>query len=234
MYLSWQEKIITDFSDTNINALYNDGFLFTRIGHGVMKQTRSLRINLAQFVLSSENRRVLKKNETLKLSVSPLPYREYHWKIGKLAKDFYETKFGPKTFGANKVKELLTDPQKSNFNLLLVYKLKNDVVGYCIVRTTDELIHYSYPFYKLPAYAKAMAGKQATSYQLPANIGLGMMTQAVVWAKEQGKKYIYLGSASRPTDTYKLQFSGLEWWDGQKWEENISNLKHILHETASI
>ena len=55
-----------------------------------------------------------------------------------------------------------------------------------------------------------------------------MMTKAIVWAKENGKKYVYLGSASRPNDTYKLQFAGLEWWDGKKWQTDLEELKKIL------
>ena len=61
-------------------------------------------------------------------------------------------------------------------------------------------------------------------------MGLGMMTQAVQWAKEVGKKYVYLGSAQRPTDTYKLQFTGIEWWDGSKWNTDLDLLKQTLKE----
>ena len=53
MYLTWAEKTITDFSDANINSLYNEGYVFTRIGKGVMQQTRSVRIDLSKFELSS-------------------------------------------------------------------------------------------------------------------------------------------------------------------------------------
>jgi arginyl-tRNA--protein-N-Asp/Glu arginylyltransferase len=55
-----------------------------------------------------------------------------------------------------------------------------------------------------------------------------MMTKAVLYAKEQGKKYIYLGSAQRPTDTYKLQFAGLEWFDGTQWQADLKKLTSIL------
>ena len=51
---------------------------------------------------------------------------------------------------------------------------------------------------------------------------------AIVWSKEQGKKYVYLGSFSRPTDTYKLQFEGLEGWDGEVWKNDLENLKNIF------
>ena len=58
------------------------------------------------------------------------------------------------------------------------------------------------------------------------NLGMGMMTKAIVWAKDSGKKYIYLGSFQRPTDTYKLQFSGLEWFDGRVWKNDLDELKN--------
>ena len=62
-YLSWDNKTIVDFSEKNIEAMYARGYVFTRLGKGAMTQTRSLRIGLDKFELSSENRRVLRKTE---------------------------------------------------------------------------------------------------------------------------------------------------------------------------
>lgn len=242
-YLSWNKKTISDFSSENIDPLYNQGFVFIRIGRGMMEQTRSLRVDLSKFSLSSENRRILRKTDGLKLVATPLPDFEYSWIIGKLGKDFYDSKFGNKTFSANKIKELITDPKKSNFNCLLKYfltmpgqennplffedainfqnsfgksippQLKPSPVGYCISLATQNILHYCYPFYNLNNSLKDM--------------GLSMMTRAVVWAREQGKKYVYLGSFQRPSDVYKLQFEGLEWWDGEKWSGSTEDLKKI-------
>ncbi|MBI4992913.1 MAG: hypothetical protein HZC26_02145 [Candidatus Magasanikbacteria bacterium] len=217
MYLKWAEQTITDFSDSNINSLYNQGYLFTRVGKGVMNQTRSIRIDLKKFKLTSENRRILKKTEDIGLRTYDLPIEDYDWSIGKMAKDFYETKFGKGIFSANKTKELLTSNQ-SNFNKFFIYKNKTDIAGYCIALETNKIIHYAYPFYLL----------SPISYLLNPNTGLGMMLKAVIYAKESGKKYIYLGSAQRPTDTYKLQFEGLEWFDGKGWKTDIDELKKIL------
>ncbi len=214
MYLKWDEKIITDFSEKNIEGLYNQGYLFGRVNKGMLYQTRSLRIDLSKFELSSENRRVLKKTNDVVLEVNPIPFSEYHWSIGKLAKDFYETKFGEGTFSANKVKELLTNPRKSNFNLLFIYKKDEEIWGYAISQATENILHYCYPFYDL---AKA-----------PKDMGLGMMTKAVAWAKENNKQFVYLGSATRPNDTYKLQFAGAEWFDENNWSEDWDKLKDTL------
>jgi len=227
-YLSWNEKTITDFSDKNINSLYHEGYVFTRLGAGVMHQTRSIRIDLSKFELSSENRRILKKTEDLRLEIENLPYKNYDWSIGKLAKDFYDKKFGKNIFSANKVKELLT-MDDGNYNKLLIYTADKEIgnwkleiegkpiVGFCIARETNEILHYSYPFYELRTMNSELK-----------NMGMGMMLRAIEYAKEQSKQYIYLGSFQRPTDVYKLQFAGLEWFDGEGWNKNSDELKKLL------
>ena len=207
MYLKWSEQTITDFSDSNINSLYNQGYLFTRVGKGVMNQTRSVRVDLDRFKLTSENRRIMRKISDFRFQISDLPLQNYHWSIGRMAKDFYEIKFGKDVFSANKIKELLTT--QHNFNLLLTY-----TDGYCICYQNGEILHYSYPFYNLKSKIS--------------NLGMSMMLKAIIYAKDSGKKYIYLGSAQRPTDTYKLQFEGMEWFDGKEWSEDLEELKRVL------
>ncbi|MFA6426911.1 MAG: GNAT family N-acetyltransferase [Candidatus Magasanikbacteria bacterium] len=216
-YLTWSEQTISNFSNENINRLYNDGYVFTRIGKGVMHQTRSLRINLEKFSIYTKNTRVLNSTKDVLLESHPIPYSDYHWSIHKLGKDFYTNKFNDVEFSAQKIKELITDKEKSNYNALFVYKKNDEAVGYTICKETDELIHYAYPFYRLDIDIR--------------NLGMGMMLKAIIYAKEQGKKYVYLGSAQRPTDTYKLQIRGLEWFDGKEWKVETDELKHVLQST---
>jgi arginyl-tRNA--protein-N-Asp/Glu arginylyltransferase len=219
-YLNWKTQIMKDGGDSAIHDLYEKGYLATRVDKGVFNQTRSLRLNLSKFELSSENRRILRKVENLEIIPFSLPYKDYHWSIHKLAKDFYTTKFGEDTFSANKIKELLTEKDKSNFNTLLVYKDResNEVIGYCIALMTENILHYSYPFYR----------QSDTQSAKNPSLGLGMMELAIIYAKEKGMQYIYLGSLQRPSDTYKLQFSGFEWFNGENWQTNIDELKTIL------
>jgi len=237
-YLSWKEKTISDFSPENISTLYDDGFVFTRLGKGVMIQTRSVRINLDKFELSSENKRVLRKTEDVKLNIITLPHPDYDWHIHKLGVDFYTKKFGEKTFSANKIKELLTS-NKSNYNLLLEYRhceeqgdaaiplitekngiaspsVRNDnvPVGYCVCYQNKNLLHYAYPFYDLETEIN--------------NLGIGMMTKTIISAKDKGLKYVYLGSAQNEKAIYKTQFTGFEWFDGEVWQNDIEKLKIIL------
>jgi arginyl-tRNA--protein-N-Asp/Glu arginylyltransferase len=211
-YLNWDTKILENLSQDNVEKAYDEGYVFTRVDKGVMNKTRSFRVNLKAYAPSSENRRMLRKVENLNLSVESIPYSGYSWEIGKLAKDFYE-KFGDNVFSANKIKEILTESDKSNFNKLLVFtdSQTKEKVGFAICYESRNLIHYSYPFYVEEA-----------------SRGLGMMTLALEWAKSKGKDFIYLGSLQRPTDSYKLQFLGGEWFDGKIWQFDTKPLKEIL------
>lgn len=205
-YLFWNEEKISDFSDENIARMYGNGFVFVRKGKDVMQQTRSARIDLSKFELTSENRRILKKINSIEMNVERLPYDKYSWEIGKMGKDFYEARGAD--FSANKIKKLITTGH--NFNTLLIYSH----IGYVICFEGKDILHYSYPFYELKA---------------PKDMGLGMMLKAIIYAKEKGLKYFYMGSLQRPSDTYKFQFEGFEWFEGNGWETNLEKVKIILN-----
>ena len=209
-YLHWKEEKINDDSPETIYRMYDNGFVFTRLGKNIMHQTRSVRVNLEKFALSSENRRILKKGQEISIEEHSIPYSGYSWEIGKFAKDFYDQKAGG-AFSANKIKELLTIDH--NFNTLFSYSS----LGYAICYKNHKMLHYSYPFYDL--------GKS------PKDMGLIMMTKTLSEAQTLGLKYVYLGSLQRPTDTYKLQFSGIEWFDREKWQSDLEKIKTILHGT---
>jgi arginyl-tRNA--protein-N-Asp/Glu arginylyltransferase len=215
-YYKTDQITITDLSQQAIEEKYDEGYVFTRLGSGIMNQTRSLRINLNEFELTSENKRILKHNEELSITESPIPmtFDEYDWEISKLAKEFYETKFGSKTFTANKARELLTNPFKSNYNVLMTYMLDLKPVGYVIAFQTEKMFHYAYPFYQLD--------------KINSNLGMGMLLKAILHAIEGKKMYFYLGSATKPEDKYKLQFTGLEWSNGRVWNKDIAEIKKII------
>lgn len=205
MYHFFEEIIIDKFNDNYISELYSRGFKFTRIGRGVLQSSRSIRVNLDKFELNSENRRILRKNSTLNICFETLPYKKYDWKVGKSCKDFYLLKFHNKIFSISKIKELFAGDL--NLNSLFTYKYENElnINGYCLAYTNNEIIHYCYPFYDLKFNNSSL--------------GIGMMTSAIVFAKNNNKKYIYLGSYNSERDRYKLQFKGIEIWDNdtQLW-----------------
>ncbi|HEX7724120.1 MAG TPA: hypothetical protein VF438_00040, partial [Candidatus Paceibacterota bacterium] len=190
-YLHWAEQIIpANASAEQIADMYAKGFVFTRIGKGVMQQTRSSRVDLSKFEMSSENRRIMKKTTDLTMNgrelLNPATAQagttptDYDFTIGKMAKDFYDTKFSPGIMSAQKIKEMLTDKTKSNFNCLLSYSIPTaeKPIGHVICYTSDLIHHYSYPFYDLTL--------------APKDMGMGMMLRALELCKKLGHKYMYL------------------------------------------
>ena len=208
-YLHWNEQKIDNETAETINRMYDNGFVFTRIDKGIMHQTRSVRIDISKFELSSENRRILRKGENIVLDKLSIPYSLYKWEIGKMAKDFYDKKASG-AFTANRIKELITTAD--NFNYLFSFS----GLGYAICYENTSILHYCYPFYDLE--------------KSPKDMGLIMMTKVLEEAKTLGLKYVYLGSLQRPSDTYKLQFSGIEWFDGKIWQNDLEIVKNVLNE----
>ena len=72
------------------------------------------------------------------------------------------------------------------------------------------------------------ASKDAQKAMKAAEEAQAAAEAAIAKAKEEQKKHIYLGSAQRPKDIYKLQFKGLEWFDEKKWDNDLETLKHTL------
>lgn len=218
-YLKYQEINASGKSDAEYSDLYAQGFLFGRRFKGDMYQSRSVRIDLSKFSPNSENRRVIGKFPDLEVSQAELPYAKYSWQIHKLGKDFYDKRFGPGIMTASKIKEMLTNPLASNVNSLLVYNLNGETIGYALCYSNTDIIHYAYPFYNLELQNS--------------NLGMAMMLKAILLAKDDRKKYIYLGTAADSSSKYKLQFSGLEWWNNSEWSSDITQLKADLKDSLA-
>jgi len=220
-YFKTEEKDISISNPVDITREYNNGFVLTRKSKGNLIQTRSLRIKLTDFELSSENRRILNKNPDLKLDFQLLPLGNYSWQIHNLGKTFYTERFGDGTMSASKIKEMFTETDKSNMNSVFVYKYLSSVNdfadGYALSYENDQIIHYAYPFYSLEIPKEK-------------NLGMAMMLNAINYSKEKGKEFIYLGSVVEKKSLYKLQFSGLEWFNTEtkQWETDLEKLKDLV------
>lgn len=217
-YFSTNTLTLDSFEDKLITSKYSEGYVLTRIAKGNLNQTRSLRVDLSKFKLSSENRRILNKNPYLIVSVEKLPLGNYSWEIHKLGKEFYSTKFGDSIMSASKIKEMFNDLEKSNMNHVFSYRTNEEQIGFCLTYINDEIVHYAYPFYNLDIPKEK-------------NIGMAMMLKAILWAQENGKKFCYLGSVVDEKSRYKLQFEGAQWWDNDTrvWSEDLNKLKTLLN-----
>ncbi|KXK27437.1 MAG: putative arginyl-tRNA--protein transferase [candidate division WS6 bacterium OLB20] len=216
-YINWGEKTVDVTDDQAVSSAYDEGYVFIRTSPGAMQKTRSLRVDLAKFTLNSENRRVLRKLPGLSVQSRglPIPKEEYDWNIHRTGKEFYGKKFNDISFSAARIRYLLTSPEM-HFSTLLQYAVDSVTAGYAICYANGDLLHYAYPFYEFENY--------------PANLGMAMMVHAILLSKETGRKYCYLGSVRSVRDLYKLQFSGLSYYDRTGWSSDLDPLKAELRQ----
>jgi arginine-tRNA-protein transferase len=197
--------------DESLTIPYSAGFLASRLGKGVYYMARSLRVDLSKWVLTSENRRVLRKMDNLHM-LNPVKMQRntFNPELSMMAKHFYRTKTGEKIFSPRVIKRMFDEESFSHY---IPFFLNEKTVGYCIVNMSDSLMHYAYPFYNIDIDLK--------------DLGMAMMINAIKFAQSSGLQYVYLGTIYGG-GRYKLQFKGLEWWNGSMWLNDISKLKEIL------
>ncbi len=195
--------------------LYALGLLPSRIAKDLYYLARGVRVDLVKFEPSSENRRIKRKTKYLEVEMIGLGDFDYDFTIGKLGKDFYEKRFGKGVMSANKIKWLFTSGAMTH---VLKYndKEKDKVVGYCLVISDKNMLHYAYPFYDVSYFEK--------------NAGMGMMLSAIELAKENGLSHVYLGTCYTESSLYKLQFEGVEYFNGFEWSGDTEKLKEVVRE----
>lgn len=208
-YQVWLLREAEDSAET----IYRSGFLPTRHLENVYYLSRSLRVNLELFDLSSENKRILNKTADFEADLIPLANFNYTPAVQKMCKEYAEEKIGRGVFSSQSIKSIF---KKGVFNYVFVFKKIADQtsVGYVICYVGGNLIHYAHSFYK--------------SEFIGQGLGARMMLQAVMWAKQSHKKYVYLGTGYLKESLYKTEFKGVEFFNGFRWNDNLFELKKLI------
>ncbi|PJC76078.1 hypothetical protein CO010_03665 [Candidatus Shapirobacteria bacterium CG_4_8_14_3_um_filter_39_11] len=208
-YQVWLLKEAEDLEET----IYQSGFLPMRHLPHVYYLSRSLRVNLERFDLTSENRRILNKTVDFEADLIPLSDFDYTPAVQKMCKDYAGKKIGRGVFSSQSIKNIF---KNGVFNYVFVFKKTVDQseVGYAVCFIGGNLIQYAHSFYK--------------SDYISQNLGARMMLQAVIWAKQNQKKYAYLGTCYQKESLYKTEFKGVEFFNGFRWNDNLPELKKLI------
>lgn len=195
--------------------IYENGFLPMRHLKDVYYLSRSLRVNLDLFELSSENRRIFKKIENYFFEPISLSDFKYDLNVQRLCKKYSEEKIGKDVLRTASIEGIFTN---GIFNQVFVFKEKysQKKVGYAVCFASNDLLHYAHSFYDLNCFQD--------------NLGMGMMLSVIVWAKENHKKYAYLGTCYEEKALYKTEFKGVEFFNGFGWSDNTEELKELVKE----
>jgi GNAT superfamily N-acetyltransferase len=127
---SYQVFLLKEGKDS-LDEIYDKGFLPVRSIKGLFYLTRSCRVNLSKFELSSENRRVLKKLAGTDLVVASM--KEFSKKKAPVLTREYLTKAATRRIFSS----------SGNFNYVFSFSDK----GIVATLMTSSLIHYAHQFY---------------------------------------------------------------------------------------
>jgi arginyl-tRNA--protein-N-Asp/Glu arginylyltransferase len=193
--------------------LFNAGFLPSSRNLDRFYLCRQLRVRLADFTPSSENRRVLRKGEGLTATLIP----RAEFELTPTRRQFYQTYAAAKFSAAGMSDDRLTSLFHSAITshvLVFTEATGKEVGAVTVYLVPDALAYYYYAFYDLNHPVR--------------NLGIFMMTTATELFAARGFRYLYLGSCYSQNALYKTQFAGIEFFNGFRWSDNLAELKFVL------
>lgn len=194
--------------------LFNAGFLPSSRNLDRFYLCRHVRVRLAEFTPSSENRRILRKGEGLKAELIPREQFDYTPERREFFKRYADARFGPDVMSLARLDALFDSPIISHLLVFTDARTGGEVGVVTLYMSPGALAFYYYAFYDLSHAAR--------------NLGMFMMTLAVVEFAERGVAHLYLGSCYSENALYKTQFTGAEFFNGFRWSENLDELKFLI------
>ncbi len=175
---------------------------------------RQVRVALADFARSSENRRILRKCNGIAFRLLPIDEFRYTPEWRAFCKTYADIKFGKDVMSYARLDSLFASKLVSHVLVFSDSDANKDVGLVTLYVEGSEMAYYYYAFYDLNYYAR--------------NLGMYMMTAAVDYFAAQGVAYLYLGSCYSRNALYKTQFQGAEFYNGFRWSRNLKELKYLI------
>jgi arginyl-tRNA--protein-N-Asp/Glu arginylyltransferase len=194
--------------------IFNAGFLPSSRNLDRFYLCRQVRVNLAKFKPSSENRRILRKGADIRVELVPREKFDYTPERRQFFKTYADIKFGKDVMGFERLDALFDAPIISHLLVFTDAETGKEVGVATLYLEGKALAFYYYAFYDLNYYAR--------------NLGMFMMTSAVALFAERGAKHLYLGTCYSDAALYKTQFTGAEFFTGFRWSSDLKELKYIL------
>jgi len=202
-------------SPEDLDLLYENGFLpysdirFFRPEKPLFYKARSVRVDLAKFRLTSENRRIRRKTASLELTYEILPKSAVSLdEMLPVMEPYIRERIG-EAMPAERVKYIYRYPL---LNRIAVFYARSEPAGYVWLIENERLRHYWFAFFRTDFWETGL--------------GKRMMEQMITDAAETGKRRVYLGTCYGEKALYKVRdFKGVEFHDGNRWSKNSAVLK---------
>ena len=179
---------------------------------------RQVRVRLAKFKPSSENRRILRKGADIAVALVPRAEFDYTPARRQFFKTYADARFGKDVMTFERLDLLFATPIISHLLVFTDTKTGAEIGVATLYVEVGELAYYYYAFYDLNYFNRSL--------------GMFMMTAAVELFAERGCKFVYLGTCYSERALYKTQFEGGEFFTGFRWSENLEELKYLIRRDA--
>jgi arginyl-tRNA--protein-N-Asp/Glu arginylyltransferase len=194
--------------------IFDAGFLPSSRNLDRFYLCRHVRVELARYKSSSENRRILRKGEGLDVKLVPRAKFNYTPERRLFFKTYADIKFGKDVMSFERLDSLFESPIISHLLVFTDQQTGAEVGAVTLYLEDKKLAYYYYAFYDLNYYRR--------------NLGMFMMTSAVGLFAERGFRHLYLGTCYSQNALYKTQFSGAEFFNGFRWSADLKELKYLL------
>ena len=193
---------------------FNQGFLPSSRNLDRFYLCRQVRVRLADFAPSSENRRILRKGQGITADLVPRSEFQYTSRRKEFYKTYADIRFGKDVMTFERLDALFGAPITSHLLLFSDSKSGAEIGTVTLYLEPPRAAYYYYAFYDLNFYAR--------------NLGMFMMTFAATFFAKREFEFLYLGSCYQANALYKTQFSGSEFFNGLKWSADLKELKYLL------
>ena len=194
--------------------IFNAGFLPSSRNLDRFYLCRQVRVNMAKFKPSSENRRILRKGAGITVTLVPREKYDYTPERRQFFKTYADIKFGKDVMTFERLDALFAAPIISHLLVFADAETAKEIGVATLYLEGKALAFYYYAFYDLNYYAR--------------NLGMFMMTSAAALFAERGFKQLYLGTCYSDNALYKTQFAGAEFFNGFRWSGDLDELKFII------
>ena len=194
--------------------LFARGFLPNSPNLDRFYMCRNVRVDLKDFVPSSENRRILRKGERFRYRLLRREDFEYTQEWRDFCLDYAEQKFGPDVMTPERLDQLFDAPIVSHVLLFHDPEREKDIGLVMLYLEEPMMGFYYFSFYDLDYFKNSL--------------GMFMMTTAVRHLQQLGFEFIYLGSCYSRNALYKTQFEGAEFFNGFRWSRDLDELKFLI------
>ncbi|HXI70717.1 MAG TPA: hypothetical protein VNN22_10225 [Verrucomicrobiae bacterium] len=198
--------------------LFNAGFLPSARGLGQFYLCRNVRVDLAKFKPSSENRRILRKGELVEMKLVPRAEFDLTPARREFYKNYADARYGKDVMPHERLELVFNSPVATHLLVFTEAQSGAELGVVVLYLEAPRLAFYRYSFYDLNHFNRSL--------------GLFMMTAAAVHFAEQKFAHLYLGTCYSGRALYKTQFAGVEFFNGFRWSANLLELKHLLRHDA--